>query len=72
MADLRRHICSNLTGRVVKTSPYPIRRGCFADVYLGDLEGKAVAIKIPRVHAIGEGRLNQVSDFPTLYAALVV
>ena len=42
-------ICSNLTGSVVKTrtSLCPIGRGGFADVYLGEFEGKAVAIKIP-------------------------
>ena len=65
MADFREHICSDLTGRVVKTSLSPIGRGGFAHVFLADFEDTAVALKIPRPAIdTGSAKLNQVRRLP--------
>ncbi|TDL17289.1 kinase-like protein [Rickenella mellea] len=49
----------NLTGRVVKKSEHPKFAGGYADVWEGDFEGKAVAIKAPRIVDVTPAKLGK-------------
>jgi hypothetical protein len=52
----------NLTGRVNKTSDDSAFQGGFADVWIGDFEGQAVAIKVPRFQDVPPETFSRVSS----------
>jgi hypothetical protein len=52
---------ANLTGKVVKKSEYAVAGGAFSDVWMGEYEGRVVAIKCPRLVNVTVDKLNQVS-----------
>jgi len=52
---------ANLTGKVIKKSEYAVAGGAFSDVWMGEYEGRVVAIKCPRLVNVTVDKLNQVS-----------
>lgn len=54
-------VSQDLTGKVVKTSAYPVAGGSYSDVSKGKFNGKLVAIKAPRIVNVPAPKLAQVS-----------
>jgi hypothetical protein len=52
----------NLTGRVNRKSVDPAFGGGFSDVWIGDFEGQAVAIKVPRFQDVPPETFLRVSS----------
>jgi hypothetical protein len=51
----------DLTGKVHKTSPFPVAGGAFSDVWQGIYNGTTVAIKVPRIVVVTPEKLRKVS-----------
>jgi hypothetical protein len=63
MPHLLLTVSRNLTGQVFKTSIHAVAGGGYSDVWHGDLNGRPVAIKAPRIVNVSVTKLAQVSRF---------
>jgi hypothetical protein len=55
-------VSQDLTGKVLKTSAFPVAGGAYSDVSQGEFNGRMVAIKAPRIVNVPALKLAQVSN----------